>query len=319
MEPLWGSMSSCLSAWEKLPQNNCMVWKDWIRRHARVHRTVKHLMAIAMAPWCCCLRKPPSLIPRRLHSAFTMGGTVEVLYAYKDNSRSVPLRYDQKRIEQTCQQVARGEWGHYGQVDEWLYAALQRYPISGQRVAVMGSADQGYGPWYEAICLHYGARPVTVDYNPIEFEDDRLQFIRAPLDPAHIKPFDAALSISSFEHDGLGRYGEPLDAEGDLKAMQLMKRLVKPGGHLFLTVPVGRDKVVFNIHRIYGAQRLPLLLKGWQVEDRFGWEEAALQRDTGFGWQPMEYKRGPDGWEARPLHPQCPEYAPVWVLRNDPA
>jgi SAM-dependent methyltransferase len=231
----------------------------------------------------------------------------------------VPLYYDRQRIAEICRRVAAGEWGHYGQVDAWLYSALQRYPIAGQRVAVMGSTDQGYGPWYEAICLHYGARPVTVDYNPIEFEDERLQFMRAPLDWARVEPLDAALSISSFEHDGLGRYGEPLDPAGDLKAMQLMKRLLKPGGRLFLTVPVGKDKVVFNIHRIYGRLRLPLLLQGWTVEDRFGWEESALDRDTGFGWEPVKYLRGPAGWEVQPLHPGCPEYAPVWVLRNEPA
>ncbi len=32
--------------------------------------------------------------------------------------------------------------------------------------------------------------------------------------------FDMALSISSFDHDGLGRYGDPLDPVGDLKAMR---------------------------------------------------------------------------------------------------
>ncbi|MCX8155715.1 MAG: DUF268 domain-containing protein [Verrucomicrobiae bacterium] len=296
-----------------------MSWKDGIRRHRQVHRSMKHLMSVVLAPWCRLRGKPPALIPRRLRAAFTLGGKIEVLYAYVDGSRAVPYRYSRERIAEVCRRVAAGEMGHYGGVDAWLYAALARYPIAGQRVAIMGSADQGYGPWYEGVCLHYGAQPVTVDYNPVEFEDERLQFMRAPVDLARVRPFDAALSISSFEHDGLGRYGEPLDPDGDLKAMQLMKRLIKPGGRLFLTVPVGRDKVVFNIHRIYGRLRLPLLLQGWKVEDRFGWEEAALDRDTGFGWEPVEYVRGKAGWEARLLHPGCPEYAPVWVLRNEPA
>lgn len=296
-----------------------MAWKDWIRRHPRLHQQVKHLLSAALVPWCRWRHKPPPLIPRRLRDAFTMGGKVAIWYAYVDGSRATPFHYHSKCIAQTCRRVAAGELGHYGLVDAWLYAALQKYPIAGQRVAVMGSADQGFGPWYECVCLHYGAQPVTVDYNPVAFEDPRLQFMRAPLDPAHVEPFEAALSISSFEHDGLGRYGEPLDPDGDLKAMQLMKRLLQPRGRLFLTVPVGRDKVVFNLHRIYGPARLPLLLQGWTVEDRFGWEDSALERDTGFGWEPVRHVRGPHGWETRPLHPGCPEYAPVWVLRNDPA
>jgi Caenorhabditis protein of unknown function, DUF268 len=36
--------------------------------------------------------------------------------------------------------------------------------------------------------------------------------------------FDAGFSISSFEHDGLGMYGDPLDPDGDLKAMRKMKQ-----------------------------------------------------------------------------------------------
>jgi hypothetical protein len=32
--------------------------------------------------------------------------------------------------------------------------------------------------------------------------------------------FDVILSISSFEHDGLGRYGDPLDPDGGLRSMK---------------------------------------------------------------------------------------------------
>lgn len=40
---------------------------------------------------------------------------------------------------------------------------------------------------------------------------------------------DFAASYSSWEHDGLGRYGDPLDPWGDLKAMQRASCYVKPG------------------------------------------------------------------------------------------
>ena len=33
--------------------------------------------------------------------------------------------------------------------------------------------------------------------------------------------FDVALSISSFDHDGLGRYGDPLEPDNDLRAMRV--------------------------------------------------------------------------------------------------
>lgn len=40
---------------------------------------------------------------------------------------------------------------------------------------------------------------------------------------------DYAFSFSSWEHDGLGRYGDPIDPWGDVKAVQRASCYVKPG------------------------------------------------------------------------------------------
>ena len=80
------------------------------------------------------------------------------------------------------------------------------------------------------------------------------------------------MSISNFEHDGLGRYGDPIDPNGDLRAMSEMQALVKPNGFLILGVPVARDAVVWNAHRLYGRVRLPLLLRGWSVDAFVGFD-----------------------------------------------
>ena len=86
--------------------------------------------------------------------------------------------------------------------------------------------------------------------------------------------FDAAFSISSFEHDGLGRYGDPINPDGDLQAMEKTKRMLKPGGLLLLAVPVGCDVIVWNAHRIYGPKRLARLLEGWDILDAFGFNQS---------------------------------------------
>jgi hypothetical protein len=114
--------------------------------------------------------------------------------------------------------------------------------------------------------------------------------------------FDAAISISSFEHDGLGRYGDPINPEGDLDAMNKMKSMLNPGATLFLSVPMGKDTIVWNVHRIYGRHRLPLLLEGWKVLDSFGYEEELLDRDISIGWDDT--------------HPEYPAYQPILVLEN---
>jgi len=190
-----------------------------------------------------------------------------------------------------------------------LFDAFERYPVNGLKIAVIGSTDQGYGPWYESICLYYGAHPITVEYNSIEFNDPRLCAITPDDLIENPISFDAALSISTFEHSGLGRYGDPIDPDGDLEAMRFWKTLVVKGGLMYLAVPIGRDKVIFNVHRIYGRKRLPSLIDQWDLIETFGYEDSLLDRDTKYGWNP----RNEDGTF---IHPEYPEYSPILVLRN---
>lgn len=53
------------------------------------------------------------------------------------------------------------------------------------------------------------------------------------------------------EHIGLGRYGDEMDPDGDLKAVAELKRVLAPGGSLLFVVPVGNPRIMFNAHRIY--------------------------------------------------------------------
>jgi len=51
---------------------------------------------------------------------------------------------------------------------------------------------------------------------------------------------------------GLGRYGDPIDYDGDLKAAAELRRVLAPGGQLLFVVPVGAEaRIQFNAHRIY--------------------------------------------------------------------
>lgn len=64
------------------------------------------------------------------------------------------------------------------------------------------------------------------------------------------------------EHIGLGRYGDPLDPEGDLKAIAELQRVVARGGHMLFVVPVGSvPRLMFNAHRIYSPDMILSLFK----------------------------------------------------------
>ena len=58
------------------------------------------------------------------------------------------------------------------------------------------------------------------------------------------------------EHVGLGRYGDPLDPDGDLKAMRELARVLAPGGQLLFVVPIGRPRIQYNAHRIYAYRQV---------------------------------------------------------------
>jgi len=156
-------------------------------------------------------------------------------------------------------------------------------------------------PWVETALLLAGADNITtVDYNPPECS----QLTAFPIACRHVfsmkdikAEFDAVVSYSSLEHDGLGRYGDPINPYGDLAAILELFEWLRPGGHLLLGIPSAeRDAIEFNAHRIYGPIRLELLTKhytkvgmvwdgkftGKVVADNGGWEGLAWQHQPVF-------------------------------------
>ncbi|MEI8343160.1 MAG: DUF268 domain-containing protein [Verrucomicrobiota bacterium] len=96
------------------------------------------------------------------------------------------------------------------------------------------------------------------DYRPAELNLSGLTSARGDLMELPF-PDQSVSSISCMhvvEHIGLGRYGEPLDPAGDLKAMAELQRVVAPGGSLLFVTPVGKPRVVFNAHRIYSTRQV---------------------------------------------------------------
>lgn len=63
-------------------------------------------------------------------------------------------------------------------------------------------------------------------------------------------------SLHAIEHFGLGRYGDPIDPIADIKAMKSLARVLKPGGALYFSVPIGRERVEYNGHRVYAPNSI---------------------------------------------------------------
>lgn len=92
------------------------------------------------------------------------------------------------------------------------------------------------------------------DYRPANLQLDNFQSLSADLInlPFQTNSLESVSCMHTVEHIGLGRYGDPIDYDGDVKAINELKRVVKPGGHLLFVVPLGNStKICFNAHRIY--------------------------------------------------------------------
>ena len=92
------------------------------------------------------------------------------------------------------------------------------------------------------------------DYRPLKMKLNGLVSDFANLESLKFED-DSVESISCMhviEHVGLGRYGERLDYDGDIKAINELKRVVTKGGSLILVIPIsGENKIQFNAHRVY--------------------------------------------------------------------
>ncbi len=90
-----------------------------------------------------------------------------------------------------------------------------------------------------------------------------ISFIKADLmdeEGAQSEVTDSVSCLHAIEHFGLGRYGDPLDPNGHLKGYNNILRMLKPGGTLYISFPIGRtNEVHFNAHRVFHPR------------DIFGW------------------------------------------------
>ncbi|MBC7914365.1 MAG: DUF268 domain-containing protein [Pyrinomonadaceae bacterium] len=106
------------------------------------------------------------------------------------------------------------------------------------------------------------------DYRPANLILSDLNCLAGDL---HHLPFEtnSVASIScmhTIEHIGLGRYGDPMDYDGDIKAIDELIRVLQPGGNLLIAVPLGKtDKICFNAHRIYSKEQMLSLFKGLKL------------------------------------------------------
>eukprot|EP00945_MAST-04E_sp_MAST-4E-sp1_P000097 g97.t1 len=157
---------------------------------------------------------PPREIPDALKDRYLMGGKAKLENFYVDDTvggEGTHYHFDRSEIDHmvsAAKAQLHGGKSNGNFLERMMGHALLSEDLTGATIAVFGSSN----PWYEAMGLGAGAKQVvTIEYNQLHYDHPDI-FTTTPRNVLSLVPgknggFDAAFSISSFDHSGLGRYG----------------------------------------------------------------------------------------------------------------
>ena len=162
--------------------------------------------------------------------------------------------------------------GHYFHQD--LYSAQKIYENNPIKHVDIGSRIDGFVAHvasYRKIEL-LDIRPFNDSITNVIFREANLLDL-----PADLEDYcDSISSLHVIEHIGLGRYGDPIDYWGYLKALDNVKFILKEGGLFYFSVPIGPQRIEFNAHRVFSLEYLIQILN-----ERFRILEFAYVDDKG--------------------------------------
>lgn len=96
-------------------------------------------------------------------------------------------------------------------------------------------------------------RPINSNIPGIVFKQMDLS---KPIELSSYESYDSISCLHALEHFGLGRYGDPIDVNGHVKGIENMSKLLSKGGILYLSVPIGIERVEFNANRVFNPQNI---------------------------------------------------------------
>lgn len=121
-----------------------------------------------------------------------------------------------------------------------------------------------------AHLLSFGQQVTQIDIRPLDYIVPGLEFINADatnLDGVEDGSIESLSALCSLEHFGLGRYGDDIDPDACFKCFRAIKRKIKTKGTLYISVPIGKEHLEFNAHRVFFASTIVKEFEGMQLEE----------------------------------------------------
>jgi len=115
----------------------------------------------------------------------------------------------------------------------------------------------------------------VVDIRAIDSIVSNIQFRQSDMmkkpDLSLYEKYDSISSLHAIEHFGLGRYGDPIDLDGHIKAINNIHNLLMTQGRFYFSVPIGKQRIEFNAHRVFSVKYLLDLFKNKFVVESFSY------------------------------------------------
>lgn len=142
--------------------------------------------------------------------------------------------------------------GHYFHQD--LYVAQKIFEKNPKKHVDIGSRTDGFVAHVATF------REIEVlDIRNIDSKVENIKFRQADLmnlPKDLINSLESISSLHAIEHFGLGRYGDPINHEGYLLAINNIYSMLKDGGTFYFSVPIGPQRIEFNAHRVFSISYL---------------------------------------------------------------
>lgn len=168
--------------------------------------------------------------------------------------------------------------GHYFHQD--LLVAQRIFANKPQRHIDIGSRIDGFVTHVAVF------REIEIfDIRPQHSKVPNIRFTQADLmrlDERLVDSCDSISSLHAIEHFGLGRYGDPIDSTGHLKALDNIHRMLRTGGRFYFSTPIGPQRIEFNAHRVFHVGYLLRHLTDRYDVHQFSYvdDEGDLHRDV---------------------------------------
>lgn len=168
-------------------------------------------------------------------------------------------RKSMKICEEYQYPIFQDKFSKAGSIDSYfwqdLWGARKIYENNPKAHYDIGSRIDGF----ISHLLSFRDNVNLIDIRPLDRSVDGLKFLQSDatnLENISDNSIESLSALCSLEHFGMGRYGDPIDPEACYKCFKAIARKMKTGGHLYISVPVGKEHIEFNAHRVFYASTI---------------------------------------------------------------